>query len=129
MLRTEPHICQSPRQGGARNFVPARASHSRASDKARFYTHEEIPMKKMLCRLMAVCCLALSVTAFAQSGDNMKQDNMKDDMKQDQMKDNKKAGKPKKNKNKKDDMKKHDDMKKDDGMKHDDMKQDDGTKK
>ena len=31
-------------------------------------------MKKMLCRLMVMCFLALALAAVAQSGDNMKQD-------------------------------------------------------
>ena len=35
-------------------------------------------MKKMMCSLMAMCFLAVSLTAFAQSGDAMKQnDSMK----------------------------------------------------
>ena len=43
-------------------------------------------MKKMIGRLMAMCLVAVSLAAFAQSGDNMKQDSMKhEDMKQDQM--------------------------------------------
>ena len=58
-------------------------------------------MNKMIRRLMAMCLLAVSFAAFAQSGDTMKQDSMKQG----------------------DSMKK-DDMKKDDNMKHDDsMKQ------
>lgn len=36
-------------------------------------------MKKLICRLMAMCFLAVSLAAFAQSGDNMSQDNMKKD--------------------------------------------------
>jgi pentapeptide MXKDX repeat protein len=45
-------------------------------------------MKKLFCRLMAMCFLTVSLAAFAQSGgDAMKQDSMKQDsMKQDQMK-------------------------------------------
>ena len=51
-------------------------------------------MKKLICRLMAMCFLTVSLAAFAQSGgdtmkhdDSMKQDNMKqDNMKQDNMK-------------------------------------------
>ncbi len=34
-------------------------------------------MKKMMRSLMAMCFLAVSLTAFAQSGDAMKQDSMK----------------------------------------------------
>jgi pentapeptide MXKDX repeat protein len=100
----------------------------RASGNAQFQPTSGDPMKKMLCKLIMACCLAMSVTAFAQSGDSMSQDNMKhDDMKQDQMnKDNGKKSKKAK-KAKKDSMKK-DDMKKDDGMKQDDMKKDDGMK-
>ena len=65
-------------------------------------------MNKMIRGLMAMCFLAVSLTAFAQSGDAMKQDSMKQDdsMTQD------------------DSMKQGDSMKKDDNMKHDDsMKQ------
>ena len=45
-------------------------------------------MKKMFCRLMGMCFLAVSLAAFAQSGDTMKQDTMKQDdqMKHDNMK-------------------------------------------
>lgn len=45
-------------------------------------------MKKMFYRLMAMCFLAVSLTAVAQSGDTTKQDTMKqgDQMKQDNMK-------------------------------------------
>ena len=45
-------------------------------------------MSKMTGRLMAVCFLAASLAAFAQSGDTMKQDTMKqgDQMKHDNMK-------------------------------------------
>jgi pentapeptide MXKDX repeat protein len=71
------------------------------STKARKRTD----MKNTLCRIIAVCLLALPLASFAQSTDNMKQDQPQQ---QDQMK--------------------HDDMKKDDGMKHDDMKKDDGMK-
>ena len=43
-------------------------------------------MKKNLCNLLAIVCLSLPFSAFAQSGDAMKQDNGKQDtMKQDQM--------------------------------------------
>jgi pentapeptide MXKDX repeat protein len=100
----------------------------RSSGNAQPNQHSGDSMKKMLCKLMLACCLALSVTTFAQSGDSMSQDNVKhDDMKQDQMnKDNSKKSKKAK-KAKKDSMKK-DDMKKGDGMKHDDMKKDDGMK-
>jgi len=43
-------------------------------------------MRKMICRLMAMCFLSLSLAAFAQTTDTSKQDSMKhDDMKQDQM--------------------------------------------
>ncbi len=44
-------------------------------------------MKKMFCRLMGMCFLAVSLAAFAQSGDTMKQDTMKhdDQMKHDNM--------------------------------------------
>jgi pentapeptide MXKDX repeat protein len=94
-------------------------------------------MRKAIGRLMAMCFVAVSLAAFAQSGETMKQDdNMKhDDMKQDQMKsdqmkkDDTKSSKKTKTKAKKDMMKKDDmkkdDMKKDDNMKHDDMKKDD----
>jgi pentapeptide MXKDX repeat protein len=81
-------------------------------------------MKKTIGKLMAMCFLTVSIAAFAQSGDAMKQDNMKhDDMKNDQMKkdDTKKDKKSKKSKK---DKTKKDEMKKDDGTKHDDgMKQ------
>jgi len=41
-------------------------------------------MKKIVFNLISTCLLALSFTAFAQSGDNMKQDTLKkDDMKKD----------------------------------------------
>ena len=45
-------------------------------------------MRKMICRLMGMCFLAVSLAAFAQSGDTMKQDTMKQDdqMKHDNMK-------------------------------------------
>ena len=45
-------------------------------------------MKKMFCRLMGMCFLAVSLAAFAQSGDTMNQDTMKQDdqMKHDNMK-------------------------------------------
>ncbi|MBV8050684.1 MAG: hypothetical protein JOZ80_05815 [Acidobacteriaceae bacterium] len=36
-------------------------------------------MKSILCRLLAMCLLTFSVAALAQSGDTMKQDNMKAD--------------------------------------------------
>jgi pentapeptide MXKDX repeat protein len=82
-------------------------------------------MKKLITRLMAMCFLAVSLAAFAQTGsdaskDNMKSDNMKSDtMKKDSMaKDSKKSAKVKKTSTKKDSMKK-DDMKKDDSMKND----------
>ena len=39
-------------------------------------------MNKMICRLMAMCLLSVSLTAFAQSGDSMKPDQSQ----QDQMK-------------------------------------------
>ncbi len=44
-------------------------------------------MRKMICRLMGMCFLAVSLAAFAQSGDTMKQgDQMKpDNMKADNM--------------------------------------------
>ena len=48
-------------------------------------------MNEMIRRLMAMCLLAVSFAAFAQSGDTMKQDSMKQDdsMKQgDSMKQN-----------------------------------------
>src|SRR5208282_5990842 len=87
-------------------------------------------MNKMIRRLMALCLLAVSFAAFAQSSDTMKQDNMKhDDMQQDQMKNDRmkkddtkkdaKSKKTKKDKTKKDDMKKDDNMKHHDTMKHD----------
>ena len=50
-------------------------------------------MKKMLCRMMMLCLSAAPLATFAQSGDNMQQDQSQDQMQQDQMK--------------------HDDMKKD----------------
>ncbi|MGA8622588.1 MAG: pentapeptide MXKDX repeat protein [Candidatus Sulfotelmatobacter sp.] len=64
-------------------------------------------MNKMIRRLMAMCFLAVSLSAFAQSGDAMKQDSMKqgDSMKQD------------------------DSMKQGDSMKKDDMKKDKKSKK
>jgi hypothetical protein len=34
-------------------------------------------MRKTICKLMAMWLLAVSLAAFAQSGDNMKQDSMK----------------------------------------------------
>ena len=45
-------------------------------------------MGKMVCRLMVICFLAVSLGAFAQSGDAMNQDTMKagDQMKHDDMK-------------------------------------------
>ena len=43
-------------------------------------------MKKMLCRLMTMCVVAVPLTALAQSGDNMKQDQSQDQMKHDNMK-------------------------------------------
>ncbi len=43
-------------------------------------------MRKVICRLMAMCFLAVSLAALAQSGDTMKQDTMKQDtMKTDTM--------------------------------------------
>jgi hypothetical protein len=36
-------------------------------------------MKKMIGRLMAMCLVAVSLAAFAQSGDNMKYDSIKHD--------------------------------------------------
>ena len=37
-------------------------------------------MKKLICKLMAMCFLTVSLAAFAQSGgDTMKQDSMKPD--------------------------------------------------
>jgi len=91
-------------------------------------------MKKTISRLMAMCFLTVSLAAFAQSGDAMKQDDTKkddgmkhdqmrndemknDEMKNDEMKKDKKSKKTKKDKMKKDDMKKDDNMKHDDGMK------------
>jgi len=79
-------------------------------------------MNRIISRLMAMCLLTVSLSAFAQSGDAMKQDSMKQDdsmkqgdsMKKDDMKKDKKS----KKKAKKDDgIKKDDSMKKDDGMK------------
>jgi pentapeptide MXKDX repeat protein len=84
---------------------------------------------KLIGKLMTLCVLTASLSAFAQSsGGDMKQDEMKhDDMKQDTMKkDDTKKDKKMTKKTKKDSMKK-DDMKKDD-MKHDDMSKDDGKK-
>jgi pentapeptide MXKDX repeat protein len=95
---------------------------------------KEIAMKKMLRTLMLMCLLAAPLATFAQSGDNMKQDQSQDQMKQDQMKhddnmkkdemkNDSKASK-KKAKTKKDNMKHDDNMKNDDNMKKDDgMKQ------
>jgi pentapeptide MXKDX repeat protein len=95
-------------------------------------------MKQMLCRMMILLCLSVAPLAtFAQSSDNMKQDQSQDQMKQDQMKhDDMKKDEMKKDEMKKDEMKKDkkaskkkdkmkkDSMKKDDNMKHDDsMKQ------
>jgi pentapeptide MXKDX repeat protein len=81
-------------------------------------------MKKTISRLMAMCFLTVSLAAFAQSGDAMKQDDTKkddgmkhDQMKNDEMKKDKKSKKTKKDKMKKDDMNKDDNMKHDDGMK------------
>src|SRR6266481_2865963 len=76
-------------------------------------------MKKTISRLMAMCFLTVSLAAFAQSRDAMKQDDTKKDdgMKNDEMKKDKKSKKTKKDKMKKDDMKKDDNMKHDDGMK------------
>jgi pentapeptide MXKDX repeat protein len=81
-------------------------------------------MKKAIGRLMAMCFLTVSLAAFAQSGDAMKQDDTKkddgmkhDQTKNDEMKKDKKSKKTKKAKMKKDDMKKDDNMKHDDGMK------------
>jgi pentapeptide MXKDX repeat protein len=78
-------------------------------------------MKKTLCRLMAMCFLAVPLSALAQSGDNMKQDQTQpdqmknDNVKHDQMmKGNMKNDtRPKKTekKTKKADMKKDDNMK------------------
>ena len=42
-------------------------------------------MRKMICRLMAMCSLPVSLAALAQSGDTMKQDTMQQP---DQMKHN-----------------------------------------
>lgn len=36
-------------------------------------------MKNTISRLIAICFLAMSLTAFAQSADNMQQDEMKHD--------------------------------------------------
>jgi pentapeptide MXKDX repeat protein len=90
-------------------------------------------MKPMLCRMIMLLCLLLAPLAtFAQSSDNMKQDQSPDQMKQDQMKhDDMKKDEMKKDEMKKDkkaskkkDKMKKDNMKKDDNMKHDDsMKQ------
>jgi pentapeptide MXKDX repeat protein len=90
-------------------------------------------MKKMLCKLIAICVLATPLAGAAQSTDSMKQDQpqqdqmkhddigqdqaKKDDMGKDEMKD-------KKGKRAKKDKMKKDDMKKDDNMKHDDTKND-----
>lgn len=45
-------------------------------------------MKRVVCRLMGMCFLAVSLATFAQSGDTMKQDTMQqgDQMKHDTMK-------------------------------------------
>ena len=45
-------------------------------------------MRKMVCKLMGMCFLAVSLAAVAQTGDTMKQDTMKQDsqMKHDNMK-------------------------------------------
>ena len=90
-------------------------------------------MKKLIGRLMAMCFLALSVAAFAQSGGNMQQDQMghnqtkHDTMKKDDMSHDTMAKKKTKKKTKKstmaNSMKKKDNMKKD-NMKKDNMKPD-----
>jgi pentapeptide MXKDX repeat protein len=77
-------------------------------------------MKKLIARLMAMCFLALSLAAFAQTGSDASKDTMKQDStKKDTMKkDSKKSAKVQKTSTKKDSMKK-DSMKKDDTMKND----------
>jgi pentapeptide MXKDX repeat protein len=90
--------------------------------------NQENSMKKFMCKLMAMCFLTVSLTAFGQSGDTMKQDSMKPDTtKQDQMKKDDMAKDKKASKTKtktKTDKTKSSDMKKDDTMKHGDtMKQ------
>jgi pentapeptide MXKDX repeat protein len=97
------------------------------------YSKRRPIMKQMLCRMMMLLCLSVAPLAtFAQSSDNMKQDQSQDQMKQDQMKhDDMKKDEMKKDEMKKDkkaskkkDKMKKDSMKKDDNMKHDDsMKQ------
>jgi pentapeptide MXKDX repeat protein len=82
-------------------------------------------VKKMISRWMVMGVMATSLTAFAQSGSTMPQDNMKhDDMKQDPMKHDgmkqdpmKKDKKSKKTSKAKKDEMKNDSMKHDDGMK------------
>src|ERR1700756_3410748 len=111
------------------NFIPTGASHSYAQVRSFQSIIRRRPiMKKMLCRMMMLCLLTAPLVTFAQSGDNMKQDQSQDQMKQDQMKhdDMKKDEKASKKKDnmKKDNMKKDDKMKQDDNMHHDDnMKQ------
>jgi pentapeptide MXKDX repeat protein len=114
------------RKSASRNFVAGWASYRKRPKCAAQILTQGVGgfMKKTIGKLMAMCFLTVSLAAFAQSGDAMKQEEMKhDEMKQDQMKqDDAKKGKKSK-KTKKDKMKK-DEMKKDDGMKHDDgMKQ------
>jgi pentapeptide MXKDX repeat protein len=74
-------------------------------------------MKKLIAKLMAMCFLAVSLAAFAQTGSDASKDNMKSDsMKSDSMKKDstaKKSAKTKKTSAKKDSMKKDDSMKSD----------------
>jgi pentapeptide MXKDX repeat protein len=149
MLKTEARVCQKAACDhfgvGTQTFAIPNNDLGFSAPVTLFLAENPIPraqavtrnsnqysgdlMKKMLCKLMMACCLALPVTAFAQSGDSMSQDNMKhDDMKQDQMNKDNNGKKAKKAKKAKKDSMKKDDMKKEDGMKHDDMKKDDGMK-
>jgi pentapeptide MXKDX repeat protein len=109
----------------ARNFIAIGESYPGGGSVPAYISNESVGglMKKTIGKLMAMCFLTMSLAAFAQSGDTMKQDTMKhDDMKNDQMKKDemnkdKKSKKTKKDKMKKDEMKKDDSMKKGDGMK------------
>jgi pentapeptide MXKDX repeat protein len=100
------------------------ACHARFAGDMNRHSISGETMKKILGTLGLTCALATSMAAFAQSGDQMKQDAPKQDsMKNDQMKKEKKAKKAaKKDQMKKDDTMKHDDMKKNE-TKKDEMKQ------
>lgn len=53
--------------------------------REQFQRYKENSVKKVICKLMSMCFLAVSLAALGQSGDAMKQDTMR---RGDQMKDN-----------------------------------------